>query len=224
MKPIIVFLILASILVACGPAEPAVLVSPITVLYTEATVPWLPGLYICAGDRTVNAVQRALNLIDLQSGELAMEIGASPVENSTAYQIGSEDIVVILNPRNPVKSLTAGQIRGLFTGLITSWEAVGGSKSPVDVWVFSPGEDIQQLFMTTFLADSAVTSNARLATSMEEMRQEIAGNVNSVGILTKRWATDDLSTAYSITGLPVLVLSQGEPQDAIQGLISCLQK
>ena len=217
-------MIFASILVACKPNEPAVPVSPITVLYTEAAVPWLPGLYVCAGDRTVNAVQRAANLIDLQSGELAMEIGASPGGITTAYQIGSEDIVVIFNPRNPVQLLTAGQVRGLFTGLITSWEAVGGSKAPVDVWVFSPGEDIQQVFMTTFLAGSAITSNARLATSMEEMRQEIAGDVTSVGILTRSWMTDDLSTAYSITGLPVLVLSQGEPQDVIQGIISCLQK
>lgn len=215
---------LALILVACGPGEPVVPVGSITVQYTDAASPWLSELNACAGDRTVNAVLRAANLIDLQSGEVAMEIGTSPGGNSKAYQIGSEDLIVILNPRNPVKSLTAGQVRGLFTGLITSWEAVGGLEAPVVVWVFPPGEDLQQFFMTTFLAGSAITSNARLATSMADMRQEIASNGDAVGILTRRWTTDDLSTAYTITGLPVLVLTQGEPQDTIQGLISCLQK
>lgn len=224
MKHILVFIILTLILVACGPGEPTVPVGSITVLYTDAVAPWLSELYMCAGDRTVNAVQQAANLIDLQSGELAMVIGASPSGNSTAYQIDSEDLFVILNPRNPVKSLTAGQVRGLFTGLITSWETVGGLEAPVVVWVFPPGEDIQQGFMTTFLAGSAITSNARLATSMADMRQEIASNGDAVGILTRHWTTDDLSTAYTITGLPVLVLTQGEPQDTIQGLISCLQK
>jgi hypothetical protein len=224
MKHILVFMILASILVACGPNEPTVPIGSITVLYTDAASPWLPGLYGCAGNRTVNAVQQAANLIDLQSGELAMELGVSPGGNLTAYQIARDDLVVILNPRNPVKSLTAGQVRNLFTGLITSWEGVGGLEAPVEVWVFSPGEDIEQVFMTTFLGGSAITSNARLATSMEEMRQEIAGNVNTVGILTRSWVTADLSIAYLFTGLPVLLLSQDEPQDTIQGFISCLQK
>lgn len=224
MKSFLVLLILASFLISCGPGEPAVPASSITVLYTDAAAPYLSELNACAGDTTVNAVQQAANLIDLQSGELAILIGRAPGGHSTAFQIANEDLYVVLNPRNPVKSLSASQVRDLFTGLITSWEEVGGLEVPVEAWVFSPAEDIQQIFMTTFLGGSAITSNARLATSMEEMRQEISGNVYSVGIITSHWATDDLSTAFTISGLPVLVITKREPIEIMQGIISCLQK
>jgi hypothetical protein len=224
MKYFLVIVILALLLAACESIEPTVPAGLITVQYTDAASPWLSELSACAGDMTVNAVPRAANLIDLQSTDMAIVVGSTPGMNLAAYQIDEEELLVILNAQNPVKSLTAEQTRDLFTGLIKSWDAVDGLEAPVEVWVFSIGEDIQQIFTTTFLAGSAVTSDARLATSMEEMRQAIAGNVNAVGLLTGSWTMDDLTTAFSISDLPVLVLTQGEPPDTIQGVISCLQR
>jgi len=224
MKHFLVIVILALLLTACESIEPTVPVGSITVQYTNAASPWLSELSACAGDMTVNAVPRAANLIDPQSADMAIVIGSTPGRNSNAYQIDEEELMVILNAQNPVKSLTTEQARDLFTGLIKSWDAVGGLDAPVEVWVFSPGDDIQQIFVITFLAGSSVTSDARLATSMEEMRQAIAGNVNAVGLLTGSWTMNDLTTAFSISGLPVLVLTQGEPLDTIQRVISCLQK
>jgi len=224
MKHFLVIVILALLLTACESIEPTVPVGSITVQYTNAASPWLSELSACAGDMTVNAVPRAANLIDPQSADMAIVIGSTPGRNSNAYQIDEEELMVILNAQNPVKSLTTEQARDLFTGLIKSWDAVGGLDAPVEVWVFSPGDDIQQIFVITFLAGSSVTSDARLATSMEEMRQAIAGNVNAVGLLNGSWTMNDLTTAFSISGLPVLVLTQGEPLDTIQRVISCLQK
>ena len=224
MKHFLVIVILALLLTACESIEPTVPVGSITVQYTNAASPWLSELSACAGDMTVNAVPRAANLIDPQSADMAIVIGSTPGMNSHAYQIDEEELMVILNAQNPVKSLTAEQARDLFTGLIKSWDEVGGLDAPVEVWVFSPSEDIQQIFVITFLAGSAVTSDARLATNMEEMPQAIAGNINAVGIFTNRWTMDDLTTAFSISGLPVLVLTQGDPLESIQGVISCLQR
>jgi phosphate transport system substrate-binding protein len=47
--------------------------------------------------------------------------------------VGKTAIRFVLNPANPVKSLSAAQIRDIFTGKITSWKDVGGDDLPIVV-------------------------------------------------------------------------------------------
>ena len=45
----------------------------------------------------------------------------------TFTPITKEPFAVIVNPANPIKSLTKDQIKGIFTGSITNWSQVGWS-------------------------------------------------------------------------------------------------
>jgi phosphate transport system substrate-binding protein len=184
----------------------------------------MANLYNCEGANMVSAEQRVADFLDLQSVDLALRIGQPDDLTSPAYQIGSEDLLVIVNPRNPVISLTAEEVRGLFSGQILSWQEVKGSSTPVHVWVFASGEDVQQIFEQTMLEGRPVTSTARLATGMEQMAQAIARDVNAVGILTRHWKAGNVSAVYSIATVPVLALTPGEPHEAVQGILACLQK
>ena len=47
------------------------------------------------------------------------------VELETA-PLAIDALVFIVNPKNPVKNLTADQIRKIYTGEITNWKEVGG--------------------------------------------------------------------------------------------------
>jgi len=225
MKHSITFLILACCLLpACNSATPTAGAEPITVQYTAAAAPWLADLYECAGVNLVTAEQRAANFMDPQTVNMAIRIGPSADLSSLAYQIGSEELVVILNPQNPINALTADQVRGLFTGQTLNWQEIDGSDTPVQVWVFSSGEDVEQIFEQTTLGGSPVTSFARLAMSMHEMAQAIAGDVNAVGVLPAHWKTENVADVFTIATVPVLALTPGEPQGAVYELIACLQK
>ena len=225
MKHTFTFLILACFLLSsCNSATPTAAVEPITVQYTATTAPWLADLYDCAGANVVAAEQRAADFLDPQSVNLAIRIGQPDNLISHAFQIGSEELLVIVNPHNPVNALTAEQVRGLFTGQVLIWQEVNGSNAPVQVWAFSSGEDVQQIFEQTALGGSPVTSTARLAADPDEMAQAIASDVNAVGILTRHWKMGNVSVVYTVATLPVLALTNAEPQGAIQELIACLQK
>ena len=158
-----------------------------------------------------------------QAFDLTIRIGQPDNLASPAYQIGEEDILVIVNPQNPVKVLTVEQMRGLFTGQTSNWQGVGGSNATVQVWVYSPGEDIQQIFDTAALGGSRISSNARLATSPDEMAKAIAADVNAVGILTRHWKGSNVTDAFTAVTAPVLALTKAEPQGTVQDLIACLQ-
>jgi hypothetical protein len=224
MKNTIHFLVLASLLLpACTSATPTPAAQTITFQYTTATIPWLAGLYNCAGANILKAEQHAADFLDPQSVDLAIRIGQPDNLTTPAYQIGSEEILVVVNPENPVAALTAEEVGGLFTGRISNWQEVDGISSPVQVWVFSTGEDIQKIFEQTTLGASPITSTARMAASPDEMGQAIANDVNAIGILARHWKTGNVADVYSAATAPVLALTLAKPEGAVQNLLACLQ-
>ncbi len=225
MKKSFSFLILiCTIFAACGPSALSPTPTPITVQYTSASAPWLRLIFDCAGTKAVNAEQRAAEYQDQQSIDLAIRIGQSSQLSLPAYQIGSEDIIIVTNPQNPVTSLSGLQVRGLFTGQIMNWDVVGGTKAEVKVWVYSPDDDIQQIVDEQVLQGSMVTSTARLAGDSEEMVQAIANDANAVGILTQSSKNGDVENVYNVLTVPVLAVSKFGETGAVQDLLACLQK
>jgi hypothetical protein len=221
------FLLVAYFLIAasCTYLPPSTTPVTIRVQYSYATQPWLQTLYNCAGKNVVAAEMRAAKFQDPQSVELVMRTGQPDYLNIPAYQIGTDDLLVIVNPQNPVDHLTADQVRGLFTGQIQTWDTINASASPVQIWVFPPAEDVQRIFDQTVLAGIPVASQARLANNPDEMLQAVSSEVNAIGILTRRWKITNIKSVFTAaSNLPVLALTRTEPQEALAQILSCLQK
>lgn len=192
--------------------------------YTAATTPWLSDLYACAGNNIVKTELRAVDFLDLEAADLIMRVGQPADLPLPAYQIDTEDILVIVNPKNPIKKLTLEQVRGLFSGQIMNWKDIDGPNAPVQVWVYASGEDVQQIFNQTALGGSPVTSFARLATGPDEMAQAVADDVNAIGILTKHWKADNVSDVFTVASVPVLAITPSESQMELNNNLACMQK
>jgi PBP superfamily domain len=211
------------ILAACTSSAPTAQAPVLRVQYTFAAQPWLADLSNCAGEIVVNTELRAADYIDLSSADLALRLGDTGV-TTPAYQIGADDILVVVNRQNPINRLTAEEVLGLFTGSIQTWKSINGSDSPVQVWVFAAGEDVQQIFEQAALGGAPVASTARLATDPDEMAQAVTEDVNAVGILTRHWKAGNVSDVYTVATVPVLAIFPAEPQGAMADLAACLQK
>ena len=227
MKSILFYFLFSSLLciTACSPAYPTTTIEPIRVQYSFAAQPWLANVNTCANNYIVEAELRAADFQDPQSAAIVLRLGQPANFNTPAYQIGTDDLLVITNPQNPLHNLTADQVRGLFTGEIRTWSSINGSETPVQAWVFSAGEDLQQIFEQSVLGGSPVASTARLAASPDEMLRAISEGVGAIGIINRRLQTgntSDVFTAASI--LPVLAITQSEPQGNLAQIISCLKK
>jgi len=224
MRPAQLLLIVLIVLLAgCSPAAPTAAPASLTVQYTASAASWLPSLVVCAGSMTIHTEQRLGE--DLDPGtDLAMRIGQPVDLTSPAYRIGTEDVLVILNPQNPVHQLSAEQVRGLFSGEIQTWKDITGSDSPVEIWSYPHGEDVEQVFEQAVLSGSPITSTARLANSPEEMARAVAKDINAVGILTRHWKTGDVLEVYTAVSAPVLVITPSLPKGPSSALLACLQK
>lgn len=221
---------LAFLFAACVPTPTTPTPTVVRLQATSGARPWLDGLYRCAGSNVALRLDlRVASMLDPYAADLIVRLGEPPVLDRPAFLLGEETIRVVVHPQNPVTRLTADQLRDLFAGRIANWSALGGPDLAVQVWVFEPGEDIQQVFGQAALAGVPVTSLARMASSPEAMLQAVAQDPAAVGLLPQRSLTGsvraldlspDLTTALTV---PVLVIALQPPDAALSSWLVCAQ-
>lgn len=69
--------------------------------------------------------------------------------------IARDGITIIVHADNPVPALEREAVRGIYTGAITDWSAVGGKPGPITVIHKADGRSTQELFLQHFDLDSA---------------------------------------------------------------------
>jgi len=202
--------IIVLLFTSCASATPSAPVAQVVNVYASpATEPWLSKLYTCAS--TTSAV---INITP-DSPDISIRIGEPQGLAFPAFQIGADDLLVVVNRLSPLQNMNADQVREVFAG---------SGDAPTQVWVYAAGEDIQNLFDTLIMNGRAVSPSARLAVSAQQMSDTLNADLNTVGILPRRWKAGDTREIFSIPAVPVLAITPAEPTGAIADLIACLQK
>ncbi len=101
-------------------------------------------------------------------------------------------LAIIVNPRNPVPSLTIQQIKDIYSGRVTSWAQVGGpSNLPIGLYAGEVGEADLDMFCATVMgnadAQKCAESFPRLAAPRfslaEDLTDAVAGNPAGIGFV-----------------------------------------
>lgn len=213
----LVWSLAAVLLAACGTSTPQVTPGLLNVYATSAATPWLSDVYACAPPST------AVKLSDPDSADVRLQLGQPADSSGPAYQIATEDLLVVVQPETGVDSLTRDQVRELFLGQITDWKDLGGNDLPVQVWTYAPDEDLQQIFEQEVMEGQPITSLARLSVSAQALSNSIGTEPGSVGVLPRHWKAGNVKDVYQAASVPVLALTNSEPQGALQILLGCLQ-
>ncbi len=208
----------ASILIAAsGPATPEATPQLVNVYASSAAYPWLVDMYNCAPSST------ALSITDPQSAEISLRLGQSPVPTGPAFQIGTEDLLVVAHSGSGVVSLGIDQVQSLFSGRVSNWKEIGGSDLTVEVWTFSPESDIEGIFDRIVMKGEPVSSLARLAVSVQAMSYALGAVPGTVGVLPRRQKNPAVQELFTVSALPVLAMTKSEPQGIIKDLLTCAQ-
>src|SRR5690242_12630661 len=127
-KTISVVLILAWLFISsCSSNTPSVTPQVVSVYSTAAAEPWLHELYDCAGTSSILS-----RVDDPASAEIALRVGEPRPLSSFAYQIDSEDILIVTQRQSPIQNLTLEEAQALFAGQ---------GAPAMQVWVYASGED-----------------------------------------------------------------------------------
>lgn len=213
----LLYLLSTVLFLGCTPAAPSVTPHILTLYVTSAAYPRVSELYSCAPPSLV------LAQTDPASAELVIRLGEPTPLVSPAFQVGTEDILVVSHPQVGVGTLTLEQVQQLFSGRISNWKDLGGNDLPVQVWTFAAGEDIQQIFDRSVMHGEPVASLARLAVSAQAMSDGVGNSPGSVGYLPLRWKAGNTREVLKAATVPVLAVTRAQPAAPEKELIACLQ-
>ena len=194
----------------CSTSTPRATPQVVTVYSTSAAQPWLDPLYACVGAPAVIA-----RVDDSASADIILRVGEPEFLASPAYQIDTEQILIVTHRQSPVQNLTLEEARALFAGQ--------GDPS-VQVWVYTSEEDVQTVFNQFVMEGRSVTPVASLAVNPQQMSDTLVNEPDAVGILPRHWKAGDAREVFSVATVPVLAMTKSEPQGVIAELIACLQK
>jgi hypothetical protein len=169
----------------------------------------LPELYQCAGTSAVIS-----RVDDPSAAAIVLRVGEPQFLDLPAFQIDVEEILIITHRQSPVQNLSLEEARALFAGQ---------GDASVQVWVYTSGDDVQNVFDQTVMNGRNVTASARLAVNPQQMSDTLVNESNTVGILPRRWKAGDVREVFSVAGVPVLAITDSEPQGILKELIACLQ-
>lgn len=154
-----------------------------------------------------------------------------------SIQIAKDGVAVIVNKDNPVKALTAAQIRGIFTGEISDWSAVGGKKGKIAVNIREKGAGQRVAFENAIMGGAAVDEKKAIVfDKMGTMRDDVALSSAAIGYILISGVKDvkaieidgKAPTVASLKAgtwpieIPLLLLTHGDPAGPTKTFIDFL--
>ncbi|HNH03777.1 MAG TPA: hypothetical protein PLF18_03470 [Anaerolineales bacterium] len=206
------FLILIFLLASCTPPAKTTTQPQIVTAYsTSAANPWLVDLFSCA-----ESLNTAIN-ISADSPNILLRVGEPEPLVSPAYQVGKDELLVIVHQDSPLQDLTLEEVQSLFSAQ---------ENSTTQVWVYASDADMQVLFEQAVMEGRIVTSFAKVAVDSQRMLEAVESESNSVGFILRGSVNSGQAyrEVYSAGDVPVLALTQVEASGIIRDLISCISK
>lgn len=178
----------------------------------------------------------------LMSGEAAVSIASSPLvsllkKNNLAddgtYQehvIIEDNIVPIVNKKNPVSALSWEQLAGLNTGKISNWKEVGGSDCKVKIITSHSGSATRKVFQKQVMKGAKYTDSAKEVKSTRQEVGKVAKSKCSIGAVSKAFVEQDEKNKNKIVIIetkpitrPLSLITKGDPNAEVAKLIAFLR-
>ncbi|MCC8193552.1 MAG: PstS family phosphate ABC transporter substrate-binding protein [Deltaproteobacteria bacterium] len=105
--------------------------------------------------------------------------GVNPVRTAVAV----DALVPIVHPENPVKDLTAEQLRDIYAGKITNWKDVGGNDDTIVVVSRDTSSGTYETWIEMIMKKEKVAPSALLQASNGAVAQAVAKNKKAIGYI-----------------------------------------
>ncbi len=135
-------------------------------------------------------------LVDLVEGRTDASLCSEPVEIAVAaakvagkvvdrsklqFSVAMHDeIVFVVNPSNPVSSLTTAQLRDIHTGKIKNWKEVGGKDAPITVFTDTVTGGTRAMIKQVVMGGQEYSASALPMTSVKKAGDMVAADPNGI--------------------------------------------
>ena len=138
--------------------------------------------------------------------------------------VAMDEVVFVVHPSNPVRSLSAAQLRDIHAGRITNWKEVGGEDRPIKVVTDTPSSATRGLVKQAVLKDLDYVPTAH-AVNVEAISDEVGNDPSAIGGLGAGFVKKDKVAVIAADKLqrPLGLVTLGPPSAAVQRVIDALK-
>ncbi len=141
---------------------------------------------------------------------------AKPAELAGAQALGRLDspeqehvlaldgVAVIVHPGNRLRQLTVAQVKGLFSGRITDWSALGASAGPIKLHARDDKSGTFDSFKSLVMGDDPLRADAKRYESTSELSRAVASDRNAIGFVGVAGVGDARALALADAGTRAL--------------------
>ncbi len=161
-------------------------------------------------------------------------------------KVALDGIAIVVHPKNPVKNLTADQLREIFMGNIENWKVVGGANKPIVILSREVNSGTHIFLKEHILrrgnakGPEEFSPSALMMPSSQAIAEEVAGNENAIGYYGMGYISprqkviavakdakspfieptiDNVKSGFYPISRPLFLYTNGVPQGIIKGFI-----
>jgi hypothetical protein len=227
------------ILAACqtsAPIETPIVTPEIWQVQLTPALQWIePGLNLCANHQNrigLATFERPASELGNHPADITLQWGAPEHLTGYAVVLAYDELVLAVNTRNPIQSLSQKDVQAIYSGKVKNWQSFNQSASfdqKIQTWSYPDGEETQQIFKVVLVKDLQSITAAGIAPAPDAMQQVLAANPGAIGYIPQHWLNQSIRKISLTDGptnllrVPILAIT-GRPLNSQQKLwLACLQ-
>lgn len=191
-----IYCLIALTTAACQPtiSEPV----PTPVIWYVQTLPslrWLgPEMNTCVQKQSGTGIlihEEPMSSPFPEEADFVLSWGEADSIAGDAVILGWDQIIFIVHPQNPIKSLSQADLYAIFNGEIRSWSNIIPNDDPeidrIKAWDFPTDHAVRHILEVTNMIPPEPGLYTSLAPEPNAMREAVSGNSSAIGYLPSRW-------------------------------------
>ncbi|MCG8688028.1 MAG: phosphate ABC transporter substrate-binding protein [Desulfobacterales bacterium] len=100
------------------------------------------------------------------------------------YKWAIDGVTAVVNPDNPVKSLSSKELQDIYAGKIASWNQLGGDDRPINIYTRDKSSGTRAVFWKKALGKGDISGKAQFVTSNGAMKSAVTNDPYAIGYVS----------------------------------------
>jgi phosphate transport system substrate-binding protein len=136
------------------------------------------------------------------TADIGMSSRALKGDETTLWfvEIAKDGLAIVINPENPIITLTLEQVRDIYSGKVSDWSLLGGSTAKIHVFTREEGSGTRSSFESLVMAGTQIMPQSMVQDSNGAVRQLVADDRNAIGFISLG-LVDETVKAVALNGV-----------------------
>ncbi len=119
----------------------------------------------------------------VQIGNTGRALKESEIEKYglVSWPFAIDGVAAVVNPDNPVSSLSKEQLSKIYSGEIANWKDVGGDDAAISLYIREDGSGTRETFESLAIDEIEISAKSNVVSSNGAMKTSIAQDKNAIG-------------------------------------------